>query len=82
MVRRNTMCLGPGNPLRDSVYEIHAHSTNHFHIGELVALFESTTGFMGTILMKSTTGGSTGLILPDGILKGSEAPPTAQPIIP
>ena len=49
-------------------------------IGELVALFESTTGFMGTILMKSTTGGSTGLILPDGIPKGSEAPPTTQPI--
>ena len=30
--------------------------------------------------MKSTTGGSTGLILPDGIPKGSKAPPTAQPI--
>lgn len=36
--------------------EIHTDATKHSLIGEVIQVFKSNTGMMGTILIKQTTG--------------------------
>ena len=50
-------------------------------VGEVVSLFESTTGMMGTIIMQTSSTERTVIIELDGINKNAQTAPPALPTI-
>lgn len=66
-----------GTSLRNAIYEIHTHNTNNTQIEEVVEIFISETGYMGTIVLQTEAG--TRLITANGTDHANPPPAPAAP---
>ena len=71
-----------GNSLKPpAIFEIHQDPRDHLYCRELVRPIETTTGWMGTCLVKLGGEGSTHIIEPDGIPLNTPSNPPIQPTV-
>ena len=56
-----------GDTFEHGIYQIHSHKKNVTLEGEIVNIFQSKTGMMGTIIIRASNTQRTFLIEPDGV---------------
>ena len=67
--------------LADGIYQIHTHKKNVTLIGEVVDVFESTMGMMGTIIIRPSDTQRVIIIAADGIDTNKPDPPNQPTVI-